>query len=287
MNEIDQKVWQFYQATPFNLAASLDRQRELVCNSNQIKSDLPDLDNLLSSGKVVSVLDLGCGVGWLSCTLKKYYPSLQVTGLDFSSRSLSFAKDMANSLKLNVDFIERDILGLEKELGYFDLIISLGVLHHLNSIDEGIQAATKVMNPKASYLYLGLYHTYGRAPFMNLVKEFKDYQQFMGHWHTSPFLGDNSLAESWFRDQAKHPRETCLTFKELRALLLKYEMSPLSTSINRYQKISQLEALYSEEAEFLKVSFDRNIIERNFFPGFFTTLAGRGTATEEMVYQEG
>ena len=51
----------------------------------------------------------------------------------------------------------------------FDLVISLGVLHHTNNCHEAIRYITS-FNDQNSYLFLGLYHKYGREPFLNYFK---------------------------------------------------------------------------------------------------------------------
>ena len=46
------------------------------------------------------------------------------------------------------------------------LIISLGALHHTNNCKEAIKYICKFGETK-SYLFLGLYHKYGRKPFLD------------------------------------------------------------------------------------------------------------------------
>ena len=46
----------------------------------------------------------------------------------------------------------------------YDLLISLGVLHHTNNCLQAIKYISKFGNENSN-LFLGLYHRYGRKPF--------------------------------------------------------------------------------------------------------------------------
>ena len=70
----------------------------------------------------VKVIDLGCGSGAIGLTIKSKLPSSSVTLLDISSDALEVAKENANNLDLDVDFIQNDMLdNLEDK---YDVIIS-------------------------------------------------------------------------------------------------------------------------------------------------------------------
>jgi len=76
---------------------------------------------------VSSVLDVGCGKGYLLYEMKLLLPDLKIEGFDISNHALSHAKEeIRNSL-----FIHRaqDIYPYEDNK--FDLVISLGCIHNL------------------------------------------------------------------------------------------------------------------------------------------------------------
>ena len=89
----------------------------------------------------------------------------------------------------------------------------------------------------------------------------------------NPGVTDRDFLHSWFRDQVLHPHETQHSLAELHRLLNSLDFEIRSTSINGFQPFESLEALFEREKELYEHSRRRNVIERRYFPGFFTVLA--------------
>lgn len=71
------------------------------------------------------VLDLASGSGAIAISVKNVLPSLNVTGSDISEEALEVARRNSNSIGVNVDFVNSDILEqFIKENRKFDMIIS-------------------------------------------------------------------------------------------------------------------------------------------------------------------
>ena len=68
------------------------------------------------------VLDAACGIGRISIELAER--GLDVTGVDITSSVLEAAKDMAESQKLKIDFIQQDLRDFCRK-DYFDCAINL------------------------------------------------------------------------------------------------------------------------------------------------------------------
>ncbi len=68
------------------------------------------------------VLDAACGIGRISVELAER--GLEVTGVDITSSVLEAAKDMAESQKLKIDFIQQDLRYFCRK-DYFDCAINL------------------------------------------------------------------------------------------------------------------------------------------------------------------
>ena len=76
---------------------------------------------------VSSVLDVGCGKGYLLYEMKLLLPDLKIEGFDISNHALSHAKEeIRNSLFIHS---AQDIYPYEDNK--FDLVISLGCIHNL------------------------------------------------------------------------------------------------------------------------------------------------------------
>lgn len=73
-------------------------------------------------GEGTSVIDFGCGPGLYASRLAQR--GAQVTGIDFSSRSISYAREIAKELGLEIDYIHQDYLEFNTEK-LFDLVLMI------------------------------------------------------------------------------------------------------------------------------------------------------------------
>jgi len=90
------------------------------------KSELPCVE-----GK--KILDLGCGLGKMSVYLSKQ--GAEVTGIDIGDKLIESAKRLAVHNQVNCKFVIADSAHLPFEKEKFDIVICLGVLHHLKQCD--------------------------------------------------------------------------------------------------------------------------------------------------------
>lgn len=112
-------------------------------------------NNVSIKGKK-QILDDGCGSGRYSLALKSM-GCQQVTGIDISQNSISFANKM-NSFGNEVKFQQGSVLELPFENEQFDFVYSNGVLHHTLDTYQGLQEIFRVLQPGGSmwlYLYGG------------------------------------------------------------------------------------------------------------------------------------
>jgi 2-polyprenyl-3-methyl-5-hydroxy-6-metoxy-1,4-benzoquinol methylase len=68
------------------------------------------------------IADFGCGPGLYSARLAKRGAS--VTGIDFSGRSIEYAKDVAAREQLNISYVHQNYLEFETE-DQFDLVLMI------------------------------------------------------------------------------------------------------------------------------------------------------------------
>lgn len=69
------------------------------------------------------ILDIGTGSGCIAITLKKKINNASITAIDISPKALKVAKENAKLNKVNIEFIEKDILKEDIE-GKYGVIIS-------------------------------------------------------------------------------------------------------------------------------------------------------------------
>ena len=72
----------------------------------------------------LKILDIGTGSGCIAISLAKNLPNAEVFALDISEEALDVAKKNAAMNALKVDFIQADILTIEKLPDNFDVIVS-------------------------------------------------------------------------------------------------------------------------------------------------------------------
>ena len=103
----------------FHLNEAIDvssRNMEFIDNSVQwITSEF-------SIHKGFNIVDFGCGPGLYAARLAKQGAS--VTGIDFSNRSIEYAKDVAARQKLNICYVNQNYLEFETE-DRFDLVLMI------------------------------------------------------------------------------------------------------------------------------------------------------------------
>lgn len=93
------------------------------------------------------VLDFGCGGGWLTKVLSDF--NCEIVGLDIA-KSL-----IINSKKINPNqnFLIADCTKMPFDGESFDLIIGMGILHHLN-IRDALHECYRVLKPEGQILFM-------------------------------------------------------------------------------------------------------------------------------------
>ena len=96
--------------------------------------------------------------------LLKDYKNVELLGIDLSPTSLKVCRERINKYDLhNIDLIEMSILDLDPEKhGCFDLIIYIGVLHHLENPELGFSALNNVLKEDGA-MNVMVYGKYGRT----------------------------------------------------------------------------------------------------------------------------
>jgi Flp pilus assembly protein TadD/SAM-dependent methyltransferase len=109
------------------------------------------------------ILIAGCGTGQHAVETSQRFAGAQVTAIDLSLASLSYATRMSNALGLqNVRYAQADILKLGTLEQRFDLIEASGVLHHLGDWDKGWRILLSLLRP-GGFMHVGLYSAIARA----------------------------------------------------------------------------------------------------------------------------
>jgi len=181
------------------------------------------------------ILVAGCGTGQQSCELSMLYPLSRVDSIDLSRVSLAYAAEKAAALGLgNATFRQADISRLDAMPGAYDMVESVGVIHHMADPEAALrQLCTKLK--AGGVMKLGLYsHLARRAVFdaralaeaMGSDGSPESLRALRRAIRSNPGFGAFGLVEandfyslSEFRDLAMHAHEVCFDIPGLRALL--------------------------------------------------------------------
>lgn len=127
-------------------------------------SDTNELLNLLRIFELESntsidgktILDAGSGSGHRIINVAKFFKKCKFLGIDVSEKSLEIANELKNIKKIeNIRFIKHNIMSGVKSLGKFDMVLCMGVLHHLSNPKKGLQMLINTLNDDGIiFLYL-------------------------------------------------------------------------------------------------------------------------------------
>jgi release factor glutamine methyltransferase len=82
------------------------------------------LQDHVTSGMPVKILDIGTGSGCIAIALAKKIPEAQVYAIDVSEQAIEVARQNAKRNQINVTFMHLDILKTEELFQEFDIIVS-------------------------------------------------------------------------------------------------------------------------------------------------------------------
>ena len=150
-DSITQKVKNMYKKYPYpSPSTDISQTNELLnlLRIFEIESNIK-LENK-------SIFDAGSGSGHRITNVAQYFKKSSFLGIDISENSLSIANKLKKLKKLqNIKFQKYNIMNGVKTLGKFDLVLCMGVLHHLSNPKKGLQMLTKTLkNDGIIFLYL-------------------------------------------------------------------------------------------------------------------------------------
>ena len=105
------------------------------------------------------VLDAGCGTGNTLVSLARFLPQAEFVGVDLSQGSLSEAGSQARDLN-NVTLVHHDLMQ-PLQIGDFDVVLCLGVLHHTADMTRVLRNLSNALRAGGA-IYLWMYGKHGR-----------------------------------------------------------------------------------------------------------------------------
>jgi len=171
-DDVSLKVRAQYEENPYprwvKLAIPIKKQSIAeVCDSVHLNLHSESIKEVTAP----IILVAGCGTGQHSIETASRFSDCQVTAVDLSLSSLAYAKRKANELNIsNLEFLQADILDLHQLAGEFDVIESVGVLHHMNEPMDGWKILTNLLK-SGGLMRIGLYSELARSDVVNIRKK--------------------------------------------------------------------------------------------------------------------
>ena len=107
---------------------------------------------------VTTVLDIGCGSGFVTNVIAYHNPHLKITAIDFSD-TIEHGKKIAKELGIkNVKWVKANFL-TKKFKDTFDVVFANGSLHHMPEYEAAVEKAKSLTH---NFLLVGLYNKYGK-----------------------------------------------------------------------------------------------------------------------------
>ena len=119
------------------------------------------------------ILIAGCGTGQNSIETASRYKDSSVLSIDLSLSSIGYAKRNTDKLNIkNIKYMQGDIIDINNLNEQFDIIESIGVLHHMSDPLLGLSNLISCLRP-GGFIKLGLYSEIARSHIITIRDEIK------------------------------------------------------------------------------------------------------------------
>lgn len=266
-NSTSQTVRGQYEENPYPLwiKASLHNKARAI---NDLLESSPlrfELKNYVSRDNP-KILVAGCGTGQHALRTATMFSNSTVLALDLSLTSLAYAKRKTQELGIsNIEYAQADIMELEKLDRHFDLIESVGVLHHLKDPLAGWKILTNLLRP-GGIMKIGLYSEAARPDVISgrqLIEEKgystspDDIRQCRQDIISMALNGDKSMEKifsfsdffhlSELRDLLFHVQEHRYTIPQIESNLIELDLHFLGFELGDQNAMAQFRTKYPDE----------------------------------------
>ena len=252
VNEISKKVRDQYEENPYPRWKYAEIHPKVSFYS-ELNSDIhPNKIPLFNEIKNYKILIAGCGTGQ-QLARGINYRNADILAVDLSLSSLAFAKRKMQEFNIkNIEFLHTDLLKLKKLRKKFNIVECMGVLHHLENPEEGLNILLDMLEPNG-FLKLGLYSELARKHIVE-ARKFASEKKFSNNIYeirkfreTAKNNKDNLSIQkiinnydfhttSSLRDLVFHAKEHHFTIPKISKLLQKYNLDFLGFTNDSVKK---------------------------------------------------
>ena len=261
------KVKEQYETFPYPRWSYTDTYLEKTDINNYLNSlGLQFPNNNILRKDIQSLLIGGCGTGKEAAEIGELLPNLKIKAIDLSKTSLSYAIRKCEELKIkNVEFLNGDILNLEQINKKFDIVVSNGVIHHMENPILGCKKLIETLN-KNGLLKLSLYSKTARKNlviYRNKAKTLNLHDANSLRNFRNEIITDNNTNLNWmtkisdfyslndFKDFICHEQEHTFTIEKIKSLIKEFNLEFCG-----FQNINNLHEKFSNYYDTSKYLYD-------------------------------
>ena len=162
-DDVSRLVQQQYEENPYPKWVKLPSVHKTTMVDTFLRQLFPSSPfKPLGKNDEIDILIAGCGTGQQSIETAQRFRGAKVLAVDLSLTSLSYAKRKTRELGLkNIEYAQADIMKLGAIRRTFDVIESVGVLHHLADPMAGWRILLSLLRP-GGFMRLGFYSELAR-----------------------------------------------------------------------------------------------------------------------------
>jgi tetratricopeptide (TPR) repeat protein/2-polyprenyl-3-methyl-5-hydroxy-6-metoxy-1,4-benzoquinol methylase len=152
-----------YELNPYPRWVKLPLPDQILRFNDEFRRSMPFAPfTPMPDDRALEVLIAGCGTGSHSILVSKQYQGVRVLAIDLSLSSISYAVRKTQELGItNIKYAQADILRLDDVARSFDIVESVGVLHHLAEPFTGWRILLSRLRP-GGFMRLGFYSELAR-----------------------------------------------------------------------------------------------------------------------------
>ncbi|MBD1162444.1 tetratricopeptide repeat protein [Pelagibacterales bacterium SAG-MED12] len=269
-DDVSCKVRSQYEKNPYprwvkTLKTTKAKSISEICAEANLNLNNESIKNVIAP----AILIAGCGTGQHSIGTASRFSDCQVTAIDLSLASLAYANRKTAELGItNLEYLQADILKLDQLEQEFDIIESVGVLHHMNDPMAGWRVLTNLLKP-GGLIKIGLYSELARHHIIEVRKEITlqkvgtsdvDIREFRRSLVESNDKNHQLLTEwsdffslSMLRDLILHVQEHRFTLPQIKNCL--DELGLKFCGFDNNDTISNFRKLHGEEADIYDLEY--------------------------------
>ena len=277
-NEISSKVRIQYEENPYPRWIDVDisskpKKISDLCDEVQLQLHTQSISKIESP----NILIAGCGTGQHSIETATRIAGCKVTAVDLSLTSLAYAQRKTSELDIdNIDYLQADILDLGELGRQFEIIESVGVLHHMDDPISGWKTLCNLLIP-GGLMKVGLYSLIARRNISQVQENMRskridasesEMRKFRQSLMESQEEAPRSLTEisdyyslSEFRDLLFHVQEHCYDLLQIRDYL--NELGLCFCGFENEKIVSHFKAFSSRESDLYDLQLWHEFEQKN------------------------